>query len=535
MPLHLFEDLRRSVEDDLHAGDPGAALDTVRPVARSVAAEQGAAFRTLIGLLPESVWQQDAVIASAMGASYRAAGSPRGSSAIGYFRAAEAGLAVAGREADPARVAVWLAHAAALRALGRLDAASAYVQRARDLDAPGGILSVPVRVELGARSALEGGLLDLHYGRLDAASDLLHFANGFVDQLTRAERIECLGGLALIEYGNAKFDTAERHIAEARGLASGTTLLASSYAGPALAVEMLIAIEKHDAERAAEVEPEMLEATCRGDWEPFAFVTSAYLRFIDGRPIEGLDELQRARQAYRAWDDAHFGGDAGELLRAAIFVALDQSDEAWEILRDLGPYPHHPLCPFRVTAQLRFRHGDLRGAADAIAGCEALGDDHSPRTLMDVRMLRGAIEFERGEYALSDVMVDRALVTMSRTGSRAPLRSIPPGTLAAVAARALERPQSAEVRRILGRVVEVTDGQDRLIEPLSSRELLVLAEVEKGSTVAGIAAALFISPNTVKTHLRRLYRKLGVTTRSDVIRKAKSLGLGRSVTRESPH
>lgn len=534
MSLHLFEDLRRSVEKALDAGDPDAALAAVLPVARSVAAEQGAAFRSLIGRLPESVWQEDAVIASAMGASYRAAKSPRGSSAIGYLRAAEAGLAVAGRDADPSRVAVWLAHAAALRGLGRLDAASAYVQRARDLDSPGGILSVPVRIELGARCALEAGLLDLHYGRLDTASGLLHFANGFADQLTRAERIECLGGLALIEYGNAKFDTAEGHIAEARELAAGTTLFESTYAGPALAAAMLIAIEKHDAERAAEIEPEMLEAACRGDWEPFAFVTSAYLRFIDGRPIEGLDELQRARQAYRSWDDAHFGGNSGELLRAAILVALDHSDEAWAILRDLDPYAHHPLCPFRVTAQLRFRHGDLHGAAEAIAGCEALGDDHSPRTLMDVRMLRGAIEFERGEYALSDVMVDRALVTMARTGSRAPLRSIPPGTLAAVAARALDRPQSAEVRRILGRVVEVTDGQDRLIEPLSSRELLVLAEVEKGSTVAGIAAALFISPNTVKTHLRRLYRKLGVTTRSDAIRKAKSLGLGRPVTRNSP-
>ncbi len=529
-----FEELRRTVEAALAAGDPATALAAVRPVARGHAAEQGAEFRRLIGSLPETTWHEDAVIASAMGASYRAAGSPRGSSAIGYLNAADAGLAVAGRDADPDRVAVWLSHSAALRALGRLDAAAAYVQRTRDLDGPGSILSVPVRVELGARSTLEAGILDLHYGRLDSASNLLHFAHGFTEQLTRSERIECLGGLALIEYTNAKLDTAERHIAEARELAAGTTLLASSFAGPVLIAEMLVAIEKHDLDRATAVEPEMLPAAHRGDWEPFGYVASAYLRLVDGRLIEGLDELQRARQAYRGWDDAHFGGATGDLLRAAILVALDHGDEAWAILRDLDPYPHHPLCPFRVTAQLRFRHGDLRGAAEVLAGCEALGDDHAPRTLMDVRMLRGAIEFERGEYALSDVMVDRALVTMARTGSRAPLRAIPPGTLAALARRALGRPQGDEARRILERVVEMTDGHDRLIEPLSSRELRVLAEVEKGSTVAGIAAALFISPNTVKTHLRRLYRKLGVTTRSDAIRKAKSLGLGRSVTRDSP-
>ncbi len=535
MPYPVFEELRRTVEAALAAGDPDGALATVRPVARAVAAEGGARFRELVGLLPASVWHEDAAMASAMGASYRAAGSPRGSSAIGYLHAAEAGLAVAGREADPERVAVWLTHAAALRSLGRLGAASAYVQRARDLDGPGSILSVPVRVELGARSTLEAGLLDLHYGRLDRASDQLRFAHGLAEQLTRAERIECLGGLAIIDYLSAELDAAERLVAEARELGAGTTLLESSYAGAALTAEMLIAIERHDLPRAVQVEPQMLEAAGHGDWEPFGYVASAYLRLIDGRLIEGLDELQRARQAFRGWDrDARFGADAGELLRASLLVLLDHGDEAWEILRDLDPAANHPFCPFRVTAQLRFRHGDLNGAAEALAGCEALGDDHSPRTLMDVRMLRGAIEFERGEHALSDVMVDRALVTMARTGSRAPLRSIPPGTLAALAARALDRPQSAEARRILELVVEATDGHHRLIEPLSHRELLVLAEVEKGSTVAGIAAALFISPNTVKTHLRRLYRKLGVTTRADAIRKAKSLGLGRPVTRDSP-
>jgi len=531
VPHSDFEELRRTVEAALAAGDPDAALAAVRPAGRRHAAEQGEAFRRLVGTLPEAVWQEDPAVASAMGASYRAAGAPRGSSAIGYLNAAEAGLAVAGRDADPDRVAVWLGHSAALRRLGRLDAAAAYVQRARDLDGPGSILSVPTRVELGARSTLEAGMLDLHYGRLDSASDLLHFAYGFTEQLTRAERIECLGGLALLGYTNATLDQAARHIAEARELAAGTTLLASSYAGPALVAELLIAIERHDLGHAASVEPEMHIAARHGDWEPFGHVASAYLRLVDGRLVDGLDELQRARQAYRGWGEAYFGGDVGELLRAAILVALDQGDEAWTILRDLDPYPHHPLCPSRITAQLRFRHGDLRGAAEVLADCEAIGDDHSPRTLMDVRMLRGAIEFERGEYAISDVMVDRALVTMARTGSRAPLRAIPPGTLSALAARALGRPQSDEARRILAQVVEATDGHDRLIEPLSSRELLVLAEVEKGATVAGIAAALYISPNTVKTHLRRLYRKLGVTTRSDAIRKAKSLGLGRPITR----
>jgi ATP/maltotriose-dependent transcriptional regulator MalT len=237
--------------------------------------------------------------------------------------------------------------------------------------------------------------------------------------------------------------------------------------------------------------------------------------------------LLRSRQGYRTWVPRGLGSGIEELLRASLLMNLDQSDEAWEILRSLTPLEHHVICPGRAIAQLRFGHGDLKGAAEALLDCEKLGDEHSPRSMVGVRVMRAAIEFERGEFALSDSMMDRALATIARTGTRAPLRTIPTGTLAGLTARALKRPQDAEVGRILSRLAHATGGSTRLIEPLSHREMLVLAEVQKGSTVSGIAAALYISPNTVKTHLRRLYRKLGVTTRSEAIRKATSLGLGR--------
>lgn len=532
MPHPVLDDLRRTVDQALAADDASAALTAVRPHARTLAAEDGAAFRALVARLPEEAWHEDAVIASALGASFRAADAPHGSSAIGYFHAAEATLADRDRAADPDRVTVWLGHAAALRSLGKLDAAQGFVERTRALDAPGGILSVPVRVALGARSSLEAGMIDLQFGRLDDARESLRFALGLAEgNLTRAEHVECLGGLAVVEYFNAELADASSLAAEARRLAADTSLGASPFAAPALAAEMLIALERHDISRADDLEGDLLAASAHSEWLPLAHVVAGYLRLVKGLFAEALDELHRAGRGFRGWGEARFGSDAAELLRASVLVALDHGEEAWSILQGFTPYAHHPLCPFRVTAQLRLRHGDLRGAAEALVGCEALGDEHSPRTLMDVRMLRGAIEFERGELALSDTMVDRSLATMARTGSRAPLRAIPPGTLAAIAARALERPQGAEARRILEEVVTATDGHDRLIEPLSSRELLVLAEVEKGSTVAGIAAALYISPNTVKTHLRRLYRKLGVTTRSDAIRKAKSLGLGPQITR----
>jgi len=536
----VLPEVRRGVDEALVAHEYAAALGLLRPAARAIAAEEGAAFRQLIARIPDEAWHDDALIASAMGASFRAAGSPRGSSAIGYFHAAENALAGADPRGDdhgrdPERVAVFLGRAAALRAMGRLDAASGYVDKAYALDRAGSALPVAVRVELGARGALERGMIELHLGNIDAAAQQLRHAHGLaVDTLTRAEQIECLGGLALIDYVQSDFESAKRSITEARALAADTTLWASGYAAAALVAAVLVATDRHDLVGAAELEPEMLDAARAGDFEPFAYAVAGYRRLAERRFPEALDFLLLSRQGFRTWTPRGLGSAIEEVMRAGILIHLNQSEEAWTILRDLQPFEHHVVCPARVVAQLRFVHGDLKGAAEALLDCEKLGDDHSPRTGIEVRLLRAAIEFERGDFVLSDSMMDRALATIARTGTRAPLRTIQPGTLGGLTRRAMGRPQSPEVSRILNRIAEATDGVGRLVEPLSHRELLVLAEVEKGSTVGGIAAALYISPNTVKTHLRRLYRKLGVTTRSDAIRKATSLGLGTQITRESP-
>ncbi len=60
---------------------------------------------------------------------------------------------------------------------------------------------------------------------------------------------------------------------------------------------------------------------------------------------------------------------------------------------------------------------------------------------------------------------------------------------------------------------------------LTDRESEVLRELALGGTYADAARALFVTENTVKTHVSSLYRKLGVERRAEALRRARETGL----------
>jgi DNA-binding NarL/FixJ family response regulator len=59
----------------------------------------------------------------------------------------------------------------------------------------------------------------------------------------------------------------------------------------------------------------------------------------------------------------------------------------------------------------------------------------------------------------------------------------------------------------------------------SEREDEVLSYVAKGYSVQEVADLLHLSANTIKTHVRRIYKKLSVTSRSEALHEARALGL----------
>ena len=69
------------------------------------------------------------------------------------------------------------------------------------------------------------------------------------------------------------------------------------------------------------------------------------------------------------------------------------------------------------------------------------------------------------------------------------------------------------------------EGRRQGVEPLSRQELRVLRLLVTGQTYAEMAEALIVSPNTIKTQVSSIYRKLGVSRRAEAIAVAGQLHL----------
>jgi DNA-binding NarL/FixJ family response regulator len=118
------------------------------------------------------------------------------------------------------------------------------------------------------------------------------------------------------------------------------------------------------------------------------------------------------------------------------------------------------------------------------------------------------------------------------------------GSISARAARAagaaafISKERSA--REIVNAVQIVGEGGDIFEEEgpstevlLSAREREVLAHIARGQTNREIAAALYLSPHTVKEHTSTIYRKLGARNRAEAVKRSQELGMAPVATLRS--
>jgi DNA-binding NarL/FixJ family response regulator len=85
------------------------------------------------------------------------------------------------------------------------------------------------------------------------------------------------------------------------------------------------------------------------------------------------------------------------------------------------------------------------------------------------------------------------------------------------------------LRTLIDRQRRAAHAAGRLAE-LTPREREVLSLLVEGQDASGIAAALVISPETARTHIQRILRKLGVHSRAEAIALIDASGLGRELS-----
>lgn len=185
----------------------------------------------------------------------------------------------------------------------------------------------------------------------------------------------------------------------------------------------------------------------------------------------------------------------------------------------------------QVEADLAWSTGQPRRALAQLEELTTMDDQVITGPIPDAGCICAAFLDETGQHSAAlDVLAGRVAELSDRLGSPFRVRQgLPIGS--DLVERLARRSPSAGVNAVLGLTGMVAPPARGVIpgtnETLSAREVEVLDLIAEGRSNTQIAESLFVSINTVKSHVSRIYMKLGVTSRTAAVAKARSIGLFR--------
>ncbi|WP_275889995.1 helix-turn-helix transcriptional regulator [Nocardioides faecalis] len=226
----------------------------------------------------------------------------------------------------------------------------------------------------------------------------------------------------------------------------------------------------------------------------------------------------------RTADGQHQTGSLGAAAvrgaLAVLWLAAGNRTKALPLLRGGGRHAGQ-LAPAVLLSRLL-----AGGSDDVLLGLPALEQrpGHTLRSTVAVLTLGAAAALRAGHEESALALLERALALSGVDGARAHLMYLPAADLAALRALA-DRADNGALRTYLTGLLPDCFPGSRAAVSLTTQERAVIAAMVLHSTRSAVAAALHVSENTVKTHLQRIYRKLGVNSRSAVIERAIELDL----------
>jgi LuxR family transcriptional regulator, maltose regulon positive regulatory protein len=327
--------------------------------------------------------------------------------------------------------------------------------------------------------------------------------------------------LAWFEAGRLKraADTARVAQAEARRLGFDRHFFAVDY----LRTLAGLALERRDLDTAEQLIEQALSIAERRRpmFEFLALLDRARIWAARGQVREALATIEAARQ----------------VLAGTGSVLLTWADELEALLRlSLGD-PRTPgelasrLPPARrslLLARIALASGDHRTAAGHLHMPSP--DDLTPRRALVRELLLAAAAIERGDPTTPGVL-GSAIHTARQEGYLNTVVTTAPQVTSYLIEHAVLGQRDPFLEQLIGAGLEAravqpdaSRARSLLAEPLTPAELRVL-KLLPTSTYLQMAEILYVSRNTVKTHLRSVYQKLGVESRSRAIERAIELRL----------
>ena len=285
-----------------------------------------------------------------------------------------------------------------------------------------------------------------------------------------------------------------------------------------------LALEARDLDTAEQLTEQALSITerRRPSFEFLALLDRAGIWAARGQVREALATVEAARQLVLAGTGSVLLARADE-LEASLRLSLGDLRSPAELASGL-PADRRVL----LLARIALADGDHHTAQEHLQS-PALGD-LTPRRALMRQILLAAAAIGRDDPMAASIM-GSAIQTARHGGFLNTVVTAAPLVTSYLITNVTQARPDAFIERLIAAALEVRAAQPdaarsyrALIEPLTTAELRIL-KLLPTSTYPQIAATLYISRNTVKTHLRSVYQKLGVASRSEAIGRAADLRL----------
>jgi LuxR family maltose regulon positive regulatory protein len=393
---------------------------------------------------------------------------------------------------------------------------------------PGGKLAR--HPDIKARVLSGRGAVELGCGHLDEAARVLEAGVAEAASGEEYEQADCVGQLALVEALRGR-------LSRAAELAGQAALVADEHLSPAwnpnpapLVALAWVHLQRNElgetrgwikqAHAALGVSPNRLIATV-------AYLVTASGALAEGRAAVAAQIITRARSGCHvpAWLDQQLG-----LVESRARTAAGDTPAALAAAQPAGSGTSPEAAVTLAHAWAAAGDGD--NARRALAPVLAADSGAPDRVRLQAWLVDARLSYTNGDPARGRRSLASALRLAEREQLRLPfvvehswlgpvLRRDP--ELAGTHQRLLA---PARGHKQLPAPARATDQAPVLIvEPLTEREREVLVHVSGMLSSAEVANEMYISVNTVKTHLRNIYRKLATAHRSEAVRRARQLNL----------